>query len=61
LCGARGTNDALIELGQNQPCDEIVGHRPDRVEPRVNKRRPKVLKLMLKPRSKYGRQLANAA
>ena len=61
LCGARGTNDALIELGQNQPCDEIVGHRPDRVEPRVNKRRPKVLKLMSKPRSKYGRQLANAA
>ena len=61
LCGARGTNDELIELGQNQPSDEIVGHRPDRVEPRVNKRRPKVLKLISKPRSEYQRQLANAA
>jgi hypothetical protein len=61
LCGARGTNDALIELGQSQPLDEVVGHRPDRVEPRVNKRRPKVLKLMSQPRNQYPRQLANAA
>ena len=61
LCGARGLNDALIEVGQNQPIDEVVGHRPDRVEPRMNKRRPKVLKLMAKPRNAYQRQLANAA
>lgn len=61
LCGARGLNDALIEVGQNQPLDEVIGHRPDRVEPRVNKRRPKVLKLMTKPRNRYQRQLANAA
>ncbi|MDM4019473.1 IS4 family transposase [Roseiconus lacunae] len=60
LCGARGTNEALVELGQSQPLDEVIGHRPDRVEPRVNKRRPKVLKLMSKPRSEYDRQLANA-
>ena len=61
MCGARGTNDALIKLGQSQPLDEVVGHRPDRIEPRVNKRRPKVLKLMSQPRNKYPRQLANAA
>lgn len=61
LCGARGLNDALIEVGLNQPLDEVVGHRPDRVEPRMNKRRPKVLKLMTKPRNAYKRQLANAA
>lgn len=61
MCGARGTNDALIKLGQAQPLDEVVGHRPDRVEPRVNKRRPKVLKLMSQPRNQYPRQLANAA
>ena len=61
LCGARGLNQSLIELGQNQPVGEVVGHRPDRVEPRVNKRRPKVLKLMSKPRNQYQRQLAATA
>lgn len=61
LCGARGLTEALIEVGQNQPLDEVVGHRPDRIEPRMNKRRPKVLKLMAKPRNSYKRQLANAA
>lgn len=61
LCGARGVNDSLIKLGQSQPLDEVVGHRPDRVAPRVNQRRPKILKLMSQPRSQYPRQLANAA
>ena len=36
--------------GQEASSSEVVGHRPDRVEPRVNKRRPKVLALMTKPR-----------
>jgi hypothetical protein len=31
----------------------IVGNRPDRVEPRVRKRRPKKYKLMTKPRAEY--------
>jgi hypothetical protein len=31
----------------------IVGHRPDRYEPRVKKRRPKSYPLMIKPRSQY--------
>lgn len=61
LCGARGVNDALIALGENQPLDEVVGHRPDRIEPRANKRRPKVLKLMTQPRSEFKAQLGVAA
>ena len=61
LCGSRGVNEALIELGQSQPLDETVGHRPDRVEPRANKRRPKVLKLMTQPRSEFQAELRVAA
>jgi len=58
---ARGLNAALIELGTRQPLEELVGHRPNRVEPRVNKRRPKILKLMTKPRSQYQAELEVAA
>lgn len=36
-----------------------VGHRPDRVEPRVKKRRPKSYKLMNRPRNEYVRVLAH--
>lgn len=61
LCGARGVNTALVALGENQPLDEVVGHRPDRIEPRANKRRPKVLKLMTQPRSEFKAQLGVAA
>jgi hypothetical protein len=61
LCGARGTNEALITLGQSLPLDEVIGHRPDRVEPRANKRRPKILKLMTQPRSAFKKALASAA
>lgn len=35
-----------------------VGHRPGRSEPRVNKRRPKIIKLMTKPRAEMRRQCA---
>ena len=51
LAGARGANAAMIQIGQNQPLDEVVGHREGRSEPRENKRRPKVLKLMTIPRA----------
>ncbi len=50
LCGVIGVTDELAELGQSMPRSERVGHRPDRHEPRENKRRPKTLKLMVKPR-----------
>jgi hypothetical protein len=35
-----------------------VGNRPDRVEPRVKKRRPKPYKLMQQPRAAYKRHYA---
>ena len=35
-----------------------VGNRPDRVEPRVVKRRPKPYKLMTRPRHEYKRRAA---
>jgi hypothetical protein len=61
LCGANGLNRSLIALGDNQPLDELAGHRPDRVEPRANKRRPKILKLMTQPRAEFKAQLGAAA
>ncbi len=60
MCGARGVNDSLVELGQAQTLDELVGHREDRIEPRANKRRPKVLKLMTIPRAAYQAQMVVA-
>jgi hypothetical protein len=36
----------------------VVGNRPDRVEPRVKKRRPKQYKLMRKPRDDYKKRMA---
>jgi hypothetical protein len=36
----------------------LVGHRPDRIEPRVKKRRPKSYPLMNKPRQDYKRHAA---
>lgn len=38
-----------------------VGNRPDRNEPRVNKRRPKLIALMTKPRHEYRAKLGVAA
>lgn len=57
LLAVIGVTDALAQLGQSAPADEVVGHRPDRFEPRVNKRRPKVLALMTKPRAMYRMEL----
>lgn len=46
LCACVGVNDAMAVSAQQQGRCAVVGHRPDRSEPRENKRRPKVLKLM---------------
>ena len=51
----------LIELGQQTSASEIVGNRPDRVEPRANKRRPKLLALLTKPRAQAKLALITAA
>ena len=45
----------------DQPVGEIVGNRPDRVEPRANKRRPKVLELLTVSRRQWRQQRSLAA
>jgi hypothetical protein len=61
LCAVNGVSEAMAALGQSQPTDELVGHRSGRYEPRKNKRRPKVLSLMTKPRDAYKSELGVAA
>ena len=61
LCAVIGVTPELAELGQATSCSEQVGHRPDRVEPRKNKRRPKLIALMKKPRWQYQTELNAAA
>lgn len=51
----------LVELGQQTSSSEVVGRRPDRVEPRANKRRPKLLALLTKPRAQAKQELITAA
>lgn len=61
LCAVLGTTPELSALGQAAASRERVGHRPGRVEPRVNKRRPKLIALMTKPRHAYRAELGAAA
>ncbi len=53
LCAVVGVTDELSKLGQAASSSERVGHRYGRVEPRKNKRRPKLIALMTKPRHEY--------
>ena len=50
LLAAVVNSNELIQLGIEMPASETVGNRLDRIEPRANKRRPKVLALLNKPR-----------
>ncbi len=50
LCACVGVSKPMAASAQQQGTCAIVGQRPDRSEPRENKRRPKVLKLMTVPR-----------
>jgi hypothetical protein len=61
LCAVIGITAELAGLGQGMPCSEQVGHREGRIEPRKNKRRPKLLALMTKPRSEYQAEMGAAA
>jgi hypothetical protein len=61
LCAVIGVTEELAQVGQRAPCSQRVGHRCDRVEPRANKRRPKLLALMTKPRWVYQEELLAAA
>lgn len=61
VCAVTGVTEELSALGQAASNSERVGHRPGRVEPRKNKRRPKLLALMTKPRHEYRAELGAAA
>jgi len=58
LCACSEVSHAMADSAQQQAGVAIVGRRPDRSEPRENKRRPKVLKLMTVPRRLYHAALA---
>jgi len=47
LCACVGVSEAMAISVQQQGTCAVIGQRPDCVEPRENKRRPKVLKLMM--------------
>ena len=51
----------LVQLGLETSSSETVGDRLDRVEPRANKRRPKRLALLKKPRQLAKLELMTAA
>jgi len=51
----------FLTLGLETSSSETVGDRLDRVEPRANKRRPKLLALLKKPRQLAKLELMNAA
>ena len=61
LCAVIGVTEELAALGQAASSSERVGHRPGRAEPRKNKRRPKLIALMTKPRHEYHAELGVAA
>jgi hypothetical protein len=61
LCAVIGVPEELAALGQAASSSERVGHRPGRAEPRKNKRRPKLIALMTKPRHEYHAELGVAA
>lgn len=61
VCAVIGVTEELSALGEAVPSSEKVGHRPGRAEPRKNKRRPKLIALMTKPRHQYHAELGVAA
>ena len=52
------STDAWCDAILQAIATHVVGHRPDRLEPRVRKRRPKNFPLMNRPRSDYKRHAA---
>lgn len=61
LCAVMDVTPELSSLGQTIPCSERTGHREGRIEPRANKRRPKLLALLTKPRHACQAELRAAA
>lgn len=61
LCAVNGVSTQMAEMAQEASCSERVGNRPNRYEPRANKRRKKVIALMTKTRAEYHREATIAA
>jgi hypothetical protein len=61
LCATVDTTPELAELGSAASSSKTVGNRPGRVEPRMNKRRSKLLALMKKPRNECRAELIATA
>ena len=58
LCGCTGVSEVTAKSAQAQSVCAVIGNRPGRSEPRENKRRPKVLKLMTRTRDLFKAALA---
>jgi hypothetical protein len=58
LLGTRVSTATWCEAVLQAIASHEVGNRPDRIEPRVRKRRPKNYKLMREPRQEYKRRVA---
>jgi Transposase DDE domain len=56
-----GAAEILIDVALRAIASHRVGDRPDRVEPRVRKRRPKAYPLMHEPRGKLKKRLLQVA
>ncbi len=61
LCAVIGVPEELARQSHQASASGRVGHRAGRVEPRANKRRPKVLALMKKPRHLLRAEIEAAA
>lgn len=51
----------LVRLALETSVSQAVGHRPDRIEPRANKRRTKMIGLLKKPRAIARKELINVS
>ena len=60
LCAVISVSSEMATLGQQASGSQRVGHRDGRLEPRANKRRPKILALMQKPRQQLRNELEAA-
>jgi len=61
LWSSRTVRTSTVSLCLNMLINRVVGNRPDRIEPRANKRRPKVLALMTQSRQLFKKFLSMSA
>jgi len=61
LLAAVTSTPKLIAMSIDMSAIKVVGNRPDRIEPRVNKRRSKAIALLNKPRRRAIQEIKQAA